>query len=142
MVLPGISPFPKPGARPPLRMDEFILWADWEPWFAWMPHPERSSGRKNTHKEFEGEFHRWGMTESLLLTDKAVISSPTGSAPWWWPWIKRTDPCCGSQSPGEVSGPMYRPLLIEHNGTRMVLITPARISWLWIPKPERYYWSD
>ena len=33
---------------------------------------------ENTHEAFEGEFHRWGMTESLLVTDKAVISSPIG----------------------------------------------------------------
>lgn len=32
--------------------------------------------QRNTHQEFEGEFHRWGMTESLLLTDNAVISTP------------------------------------------------------------------
>ena len=28
----------------------------------------------NTHEEYEGEFHRWGMAESLLLTENAVIS--------------------------------------------------------------------
>ncbi|MCK5135931.1 MAG: PQQ-binding-like beta-propeller repeat protein [Bacteroidales bacterium] len=33
----------------------------------------------NTHEEYGGEFHIWGMAESLLLTGDAVISSPVGN---------------------------------------------------------------
>ena len=77
----------------------------------------------NTHDEFEGEFHRWGMTESLLLTDRAVISSPIGpqtvavaldkkdgSLIW------KTDSLGGVRS-------YVSPLMIDYEGQEMILIT-------------------
>ena len=78
---------------------------------------------ENTHQEFEGEFHRWGMTESLLVTDRVVISSPIGpqtvavaldkkdgSLVW------KTDSLGGVRS-------YVSPLMIEYQGQEMILIT-------------------
>ena len=78
---------------------------------------------ENTHQEFEGEFHRWGMTESLLVTDRVVISSPIGpqtvavaldkkdgSLVW------KTDSVGGVRS-------YVSPLMIEYQDQEMILIT-------------------
>ncbi|MCK4745599.1 MAG: PQQ-like beta-propeller repeat protein [Bacteroidales bacterium] len=79
----------------------------------------------NTHEEFMGEFHRWGMAESLLLTDKAVISSPVGN---------RTSVVAHDKTDGsllweaESTGGQRSyasPLMINHNNRKMILITSS-----------------
>ncbi len=80
----------------------------------------------NTHEEYEGEFHRWGMAESLLLTDRAVISSPVGDRTA----VVALDKADGSlvwesASLGGVRS-YASPLLIEHDGRSMILVTSSK----------------
>ncbi len=95
----------------------------------------------NTHKEYEGEFHRWGMTESLLLTDRAVISSPIGkqtavvaldkedgSLIW------KTESLGGTRS-------YVSPLLIKHNGQEMILVTSDKDMIAVGPEDGTILWS-
>ncbi|MCD4709556.1 MAG: PQQ-binding-like beta-propeller repeat protein [Bacteroidales bacterium] len=81
--------------------------------------------QRNTHQEFEGEFHRWGMTESLLLTDNAVISSPTGERTTVVALDKKDGSLLWESEPQGGVRSYVSPLLIEHNGTNMILITSS-----------------
>ncbi len=72
--------------------------------------------QKDTHQEFDGEFHRWGMTESCCSPIKRLYPLPPGSRLPWWPWIKKMAPSYGSQSPGEESGPMSPPCSLSTTG--------------------------
>lgn len=81
---------------------------------------------ENTHKEFEGEFHRWGMTESLLVTEDAVISSPIGEQTA----VVALDKEDGSliwktESVGGVRS-YVSPLMIEYRGQEMILVTSSK----------------
>ncbi len=77
----------------------------------------------NTHDEFEGEFHRWGMTESLLLTDGAVISSPIGPQTIAVALDKKDGSLIWkTPSLGDVRS-YVSPLMIEYQGQEMILIT-------------------
>lgn len=80
---------------------------------------------KDTHKEHKAGFHRWGMAESILLTEDAVVSSPVGettalvaldknSGDLLW----KTDKVSGVRS-------YVSPLLIEHNGQKLILGTTS-----------------
>lgn len=79
----------------------------------------------NTHEDFGGEFHRWGMAESVVLTDNAVISTPVGD---------RTVAVALDKEDGSVlweSGSAggvrsyVSPLLIDHNGKEIILIVSS-----------------
>lgn len=97
--------------------------------------------QKDTHKEFEGEYHRWGMTESLLLTDKAVISSPTGQRTAVVALDKRDGSLLWeSESQGGVRS-YVSPLLIEHNGSSMILITTSEDIMGVDPESGEVYWN-
>ncbi len=62
----------------------------------------------NTHEEYKGEFHSWGMAESLLVTpNMAVISSPVGSRTAMVALDKKTDQEYGKPNLWVVPGPMY-----------------------------------
>jgi len=75
----------------------------------------------NTHEVFKGEFHRWGFAESIVLTDKAVISSPVGSETV----LVELDKKDGSllwKTEGLGNERSYAsPLIIEYNGTKLIL---------------------
>ena len=95
----------------------------------------------NTHEDYKGEFHRWGMAESLLLTEDAVISSPVGevtavvalneedgSLKW------KTESFGGARS-------YVSPMLIEHNGTPMILITTSEDIMAVSPENGEVFWN-
>ncbi len=78
---------------------------------------------ENTHEEFEAEFHRWGMTESLLLSDRAVISSPIGEQTAVVALDKQDGSLIWkSESVGGVRS-YVSPLMIEYQGQEMILVT-------------------
>jgi len=97
--------------------------------------------QKNTHEEFEGEFHRWGMTESLLLTHKAVISSPTGGQTAVVALDKKDGSLLWKSEPTGGVRSYVSPLLVEHNGTRMVLIHSSEDILAVDPESGEIYWS-
>ncbi len=75
----------------------------------------------NTHEKYKGEFHRWGFAESLLLTEEAVISSPVGNETVLVALDKKDGSLIWkTESIGDVRS-YVSPLLIEHNGTRLIL---------------------
>ena len=97
--------------------------------------------QKDTHKEFEGEYHRWGMTESLLLTEKAVISSPTGGRTAVVALDKKDGSLLWESEPQGGVRSYVSPLLIEHNGTRMILITTSEDIMGVDPESGEIYWN-
>jgi len=97
--------------------------------------------QKNTHQEFEGEFHRWGMTESLLLTDKAVISSPTGERTAVVALDKKDGSLLWESEPVGGVRSYVSPVLIEHNGTRMVLIHSSEDILAVDPETGEIFWT-
>jgi outer membrane protein assembly factor BamB len=95
----------------------------------------------NTHEDYKGEFHRWGMAESLLLTEDAVISSPVGEmtavvalnkADGSLIW--KTESLGGARS-------YVSPMLIEHNGIRMILVTTSKDIMGVNPEDGEIFWS-
>jgi outer membrane protein assembly factor BamB len=95
----------------------------------------------NTHKDYGGEFHRWGMTESLLLAGQAVISSPIGDQTA----VVALDKKDGSQiwktkSMGGVRS-YVSPLLINHNGQEMILVTSDKDLMAVDPASGTILWS-
>ena len=95
----------------------------------------------NTHEEHGGEFHRWGMTESLLLTDKAVISSPTGEQTAVVALDKKDGSLLWKSDPQGGVRSYVSPMLIEHNGTRMILITSSDDIMAVDPENGEIFWN-
>jgi outer membrane protein assembly factor BamB len=80
---------------------------------------------RNTHEEFEAGFHRWGMAESVLLTEKAVISSPAGEETVMVALDKEDGSLIWkSESIGDVRS-YVSPLMIEYNGNKLLLATTS-----------------
>lgn len=96
---------------------------------------------KDTHKEYGGEYHRWGMTESLLLTDKAVISSPTGGETAVVALDKKEGSLLWKSEPQGGVRSYVSPLLIEHNGTSLILITTSEDIMGVDPETGEVYWN-
>jgi len=80
----------------------------------------------NTHEEFEGEFHRWGMAESLLLTENAVISSPVGNRTAVVALDKKDGSLLWKTEPVGGVRSYASPLMITHNKRDMILVTSSR----------------
>lgn len=95
----------------------------------------------DTHKEFEGEYHRWGMTESLLLTDKAVISSPTGERTAVVALDKKDGSLLWESEPQGGVRSYVSPMLISHNGTEMILITSSEDIMGVDPESGEIFWK-
>jgi outer membrane protein assembly factor BamB len=95
----------------------------------------------NTHKEHQGEFHNWGMTESLLLTEKAVISSPTGEQTAVVALDQKDGSLMWESEPQGGVRSYVSPILIEHNGTKMVLITSSVDLMAVDPESGEVYWK-
>lgn len=98
--------------------------------------------QKNTHQEFEGEFHRWGMTESLLVTEKAVISSPTGDQTAVVALDKKDGSLLWESEPQGGVRSYVSPLLVEHNGTQLLLITTSEDFLAVNPETGEIYWTQ
>ncbi|MCF8224328.1 MAG: PQQ-like beta-propeller repeat protein [Bacteroidales bacterium] len=80
---------------------------------------------QNTHKAYDAGFHRWGMAESVLLTEDAVISSPVGEQTV----MVALDKDDGSviwetKSVGGVRS-YVSPLMIEYNGVELIIATTS-----------------
>lgn len=97
--------------------------------------------QKNTHQEFEGEFHNWGMTESLLVTDKAVISSPTGEKTVVVALDKNDGSILWESEPQGGVRCYVSPMMIEHNGRRLILITTSEDFMAVDPETGEIYWN-
>jgi outer membrane protein assembly factor BamB len=81
---------------------------------------------RNTHEEFKGEFHRWGMAESVLLTANAVISSPVGEKTTLVALDKHDGSVIWeSEATGDVRS-YVSPLLIEHNGNQLIIAATSQ----------------
>jgi len=80
----------------------------------------------NTHQEYGGEFHRWGMAESLLLTEDAVISSPVGERTAVIALDKRDGSLLWESESLGGERAYASPLLIHHNGRSMILVTSSK----------------
>lgn len=81
--------------------------------------------QKDAHTRFSGEFHRWGVSESVLLTDKAAFYT-TGGAETSVIAINKSDGTLlwKSQSLGGERA-YASPLLIERGGLQIVLAQTA-----------------
>lgn len=79
----------------------------------------------NTHEKFEGEFHRWGMAESLLLTDNAVISAPVGGRTAVVALDKSDGSLLWETEPVGGVRSYASPTLINHNGREMILVVSS-----------------
>lgn len=80
----------------------------------------------DAHEEFEGEFGRWGMAESLLLTENAVISSPTGSRTAVVAFDKRDGSLLWQTESVGGDRSYVSPLMIVHNSREMILATSSK----------------
>lgn len=81
---------------------------------------------RNTHEEFNADFHRWGMAESVLLTDEAVISSPVGDKTVMVALDKLTGELLWKAGKGGDVRSYVSPLLIEHNGIRQIVAASSQ----------------
>jgi outer membrane protein assembly factor BamB len=81
---------------------------------------------RNTHDEFNAEFHNWGMAESVLLTEDAVISSPVGETTTLVALDKEDGAVLWQSEPtGDVRS-YVSPLLIEYNGRRLIIAATSK----------------
>jgi outer membrane protein assembly factor BamB len=81
---------------------------------------------RNTHEEFGGEFHTWGMAESVMLTENAVISSPVGEKTTLVALDKKDGTVLWQSEPtGDVRS-YVSPLLIEHNGIELIIASTSK----------------
>ncbi len=80
----------------------------------------------NTHKVYNAGFHRWGMAESLMLTDKAVISSPIGKETVLVALNKEDGSLLWkTEAIGDVRS-YASPLMINHNGRLLIIATSSK----------------
>ena len=78
--------------------------------------------KTDPHKEFKGKFDRWGLAESLLLTDNAVICSVGGEYASVVALKKSTGELLWkSPATGDIRG-YVSPLMIERNGNKIILV--------------------
>ena len=95
----------------------------------------------NTHQEFEGEFHRWGMTESLLLTDRAVISSPIGNQTAVVALDKEDGSLIWKSKSLGGTRSYVSPLMIDYQGQKMILVTSDKDMIAVDPENGSIIWS-
>ena len=95
----------------------------------------------NTHEDYEGEFHRWGMAESLLLTENKVISSPVGEMTAVVALDKNDGSLKWKSVPQGGVRSYVSPMLIEQNGVRMILITTSKDIMGVNPENGEVFWS-
>ena len=96
---------------------------------------------RNTHAEFDAGFHRWGMAESVLLTDDAVISSPVGEKTVLVALSKKDGSLIWKTEPiGDVR--VYvSPLMIEYNGIPLIIGTTSNHLVGIDPKTGDIFWT-
>lgn len=77
--------------------------------------------KKNPHSEFRGAFSQWGMAETVLLTDNAVISSVGGELASVVALDKNTGELLWKSPPTGDKRAYTSPVMIEWNGRKMIL---------------------
>ena len=95
----------------------------------------------NTHEDYKGEFHSWGMAESLLLTEKAVISSPVGEMTAVVALNKEDGSLIWKTESFGGARSYVSPMLIEHNGLMMILVTTSKDIMAVSPEDGEVFWS-
>jgi len=95
----------------------------------------------NTHEDYKGEFHRWGMAESLLLTEDAVISSPVGEMTAVVALNKEDGSLIWKTKSFGGARSYVSPMLTEHNSTRMILVTTSKDIMAVSPDNGEVFWS-
>lgn len=95
----------------------------------------------NTHEDFKGEFHSWGMAESLLITENSVISSPTGKRASVVALNKYDGSLLWEAKPLGGVRSYVSPLLIDHNNRKMILVTSSEDLFAVDPATGRIIWS-
>lgn len=81
---------------------------------------------RNTHEQFKAGFHRWGMAESVLLTEEAVISSPSGEETVMVALDKEDGSLIWESPKADGVRSYVSPLMIEYNGVKMILATTSK----------------
>lgn len=96
---------------------------------------------RNTHEEFDAEFHRWGMAESVLLTDKAVLSSPVGQKTVMVALDKETGKLLWKAgSSGDVRS-YVSPLMIDHHGMKLIVAASSQHLYGIDPETGEVLWK-
>jgi outer membrane protein assembly factor BamB len=96
---------------------------------------------ENTHNKYEGEFGRWGMAESLLLTDRAVISTPVGEKATVVA-LDKTDGSLIWQSESLGGSRTYAsPFLTEHNRQDMIVVNNSEYLFAFDPADGAILWK-
>ena len=78
--------------------------------------------KMNPHKEFKGVLSYWGMAESLLLTDHAVICTVGGEDASVVALDKHTGDLIWASQTADDARAYASPLLIERNGNKIILV--------------------
>lgn len=97
--------------------------------------------KRNTHEEFKAEFHTWGMTESLLLTENTVISSPVGERTAVVALDKKDGSLIWESESLGGARSYASPSLINHNGREMILLISSKDFFVLDPENGALIWS-
>ncbi|MEN8228784.1 MAG: PQQ-binding-like beta-propeller repeat protein [Bacteroidota bacterium] len=97
--------------------------------------------KRNTHEEFEGEFHRWGIAESLLLVGDKVISSPVGEKASVVALDKKDGSLLWKTKSLGGHRAYVSPLHINHNGREMILLVSIENLFAVDPESGDLIWS-
>ncbi len=96
---------------------------------------------RNTHREFEAEFHRFGMAESVLLTENAVISTPAGGKTMLVALDKKDGSLLWKTPPEEGVRSYTSPILIRWHGLEMILAMNSTTLIAVNPQNGELFWS-
>ncbi len=95
----------------------------------------------NTHDNHKAVFGRFGMAESVLLTETAVISTPAGAKTALVALDKKDGSLIWkTKSMGDVRA-YVSPLLIEHNGTKFIIAITSDNVLSVNPDNGKVYWN-
>lgn len=82
--------------------------------------------KRNPSKEFKGKFSVWGPAESLLLTDNSVIYIVGGEDASVVALNKTDGKLSWKSPPVKDAKAYYSPVMIERNGTKIILVELER----------------
>lgn len=82
--------------------------------------------KRNPTEEFRGKFSVWGPAESLLLTDNAVIYTVGGEDASVVAFNKKNGNLIWKSPSVGVAKAYYSPIMIDRNGTKIILVELER----------------
>lgn len=95
----------------------------------------------DAHKNHHSEYNRFGMAESVLLTEKAVISAPSGKETALVALDKKDGSLLWkTKSMGDVRG-YASPILVEYNGLKFILAITSENVLSVNPDNGEVYWN-